>query len=214
MHEALAFFTTGATLGLAAGLTPGPLMMLIFAQTLAHGHGEGSKVAAAPLFTDGPVMLFYLAALNALSAFPAALGLIGLVGGIVVVRFGLGCLRSGPLVLAAPTGSPGSWTKGLATNFFNPKMHLYWATVGSPMLLSSLQRGAGSAVGYLSGFYLCLVGANLGLVWLSGRFREFLSGRAYVVTMRVIGLLLLLAAAGLFWDGLSRLGLARTPWAG
>lgn len=159
-------------------------------------------------------MLMYLFALKAMAQHPAVLGLVGLTGSVVVARFGLGCLQSGPLRLDLPQGAPGSWTKGVITNALNPKMHLYWATVGSPMLLSALERGPGPTVSYLAGFYACLVGSCLGLAWLSGRFRGFLSGRAYVHTMRALGLLLLLAAAGLCWDGLSRLGLAQALWGG
>jgi threonine/homoserine/homoserine lactone efflux protein len=40
---------SGAFLGLACGLAPGPLLALLLAQTLRHGPREGCKVALAPL---------------------------------------------------------------------------------------------------------------------------------------------------------------------
>jgi threonine/homoserine/homoserine lactone efflux protein len=45
---------SGAALGLSAGVTPGPLLALVIAQTLTHGPREGGKVALAPLLTDAP----------------------------------------------------------------------------------------------------------------------------------------------------------------
>lgn len=227
MDHLLAFFLTGAALGLAAALTPGPLQLLILAQTMAHGPREGSKVALAPLLTDFPVMLACLLALTRVDDLRWLMAGISLVGGLIVVRFGWGCLTCGPLDAAvpadpadspgatAPTGvsrpdcpsrslSAGSVRKGVAVNALNPKMILFWATVGAPTLLAALAHGWLPAVGYLAAFYLCLVGVSMALAWLSGRFTVFLSGHGYVWVMRGLGVALWAVAVGLIWDGVKR----------
>lgn len=208
MHDILAYLATGATLGLASGLTPGPLQALICLQTLTHGPREGMRVGLAPLFSDLPVMLACLLALDALSGQPWVMGLMSLTGGVVVARFGWGSLTAGPASLDAPPGAARSLAKGVATNILNPKMILFWATVGAPATLSAWQSSAGAAAAFLAAFYALLVGANMAVAWLAGRFSRFLSGPGYVWTMRVLGVLLLLVAARLAWDGLARLGLA------
>jgi len=208
LNDAAAFLLTGVTLGLAAGLTPGPLQMLICAQTIVHGPREGAKVALAPLFTDLPVMALCILVLEAFSGQRWLMGLVSLAGGVVVLRFGWACMRSGPLSLAPPAGSAGSWKKGLATNILNPKMIIFWGTVGAPTILMAYAASAGAAAAFLLGFYALLIGVNLALAWLTARFASFLAGNGYVWTMRVLGLLLWLAAAQLVWDGLGRLGLA------
>lgn len=47
----------GMTLGLYAGFSPGPLLILVISQTLKHGYKEGVKVAFAPIITDVPIIL-------------------------------------------------------------------------------------------------------------------------------------------------------------
>jgi len=208
MDHLLAFFLTGAALGLAAALTPGPLQLLILAQTLAHGPREGSKVAMAPLLTDLPVMLLCLLALTRVADLGWLMAAISIAGGLIVLRFGWGCLTSGPVGAQAhsrPAGPTGSWRKGVAANALNPKMILFWATVGAPTLSAALSHGWQPAAGYLVAFYACLVGVSMALAWLSGRFTAFLSGTGYVWVMRVLGVALWAVAMGLIWDGVRRI---------
>lgn len=208
MHDIITFLLSGATLGLAASLTPGPLQALICMQTLTHGPREGARVGMAPLFSDLPVMLVCLLVLDALSSQGWIMGLVSLAGAFVVTRFGLASMRARPAGPAQAREDARSFRKGIAANILNPKMILFWATVGAPTVLAAHSRSAGAAAAFLVSFYALLVGTNIALAWLSGRFSRFLSGPGYVWTMRVLGALLLLVAARLAWDGLSRLGLA------
>lgn len=207
MHDILTFLLTGTTLGLAASLTPGPLQALICVQTLTHGPREGARVGMAPLFTDLPVMALCLLVLEALSSQAWLMGAISLAGGVVVMRFGWGSIKAAPLDLTTAPVQAQSWRKGLATNILNPKMILFWGTVGSPTLLGAYRSSLAAAAAFLLSFYLLLVGTNIALAWLSGRFSRFLSGPGYVWTMRVLGALLMLIAARLIWDGFSHLGI-------
>lgn len=205
MHDALTFFLTGATLGLAGALSPGPLQTLVCAQTLVHGPREGARVAMAPLFTDLPVMIGCLTALEALARFNWLMGLISLAGGLVVLRFGWGSLTSGPLKLSAENAPARSWRKGVATNFLNPNMWIFWSTVGGPTLMAAINSSTLTAAGFLGGFYVSLIGTFAALAFASARFSRLLSGPGYVWTMRALGVLLIGLAARLFFDGLTRL---------
>lgn len=53
----LAALASGVLLGFSAGLSPGPMLALVLAQTLNHGPREGCKVALTPLVTDPPIIL-------------------------------------------------------------------------------------------------------------------------------------------------------------
>jgi threonine/homoserine/homoserine lactone efflux protein len=54
-------FASGVLLGLSAGLSPGPMLALVLAQTLRRGPREGCKIALTPLVTDPPIILVTLA---------------------------------------------------------------------------------------------------------------------------------------------------------
>src|SRR5690606_40679233 len=51
-HRVLAALTSGLGMGLAAGVSPGPLLVLVVTSTLRGGLRNGIAVAAAPLLSD------------------------------------------------------------------------------------------------------------------------------------------------------------------
>ena len=58
---------------------------------------------------------------------------------------------------------------------------------------------------FLFGFYLLLVGSKMGIAVVAGRSRDFLAGRPYRITMRVLAALLVLLAVLLVREGLKQL---------
>lgn len=154
-------FSLGLGLGLAAGLSPGPLLAFVLREALRHGPGAGALAALAPLVTDGPVVL--AAWLLAGRLDPTALWPLGLLGGVYLVAGGLkGLLAPAPPPGQAPARS--LWGAALA-NLTNPQMYLFWFTVGLP-LLAKLGR---SAPLFLLGFYLTLVGGKAAVALVAGR---------------------------------------------
>lgn len=204
MTDIPAFFAAGAALGASAGFSPGPLLTLVMAQTLAHGPREGVKVAMAPFLTDVPMLAAALFALSLVHGNPAVLGVLSLAGAAVVSLYGLDCLRARPVALPDIRVSPGSLKKGVIANFSNPHPYIFWATVGAPATLSAARSPGGlpAAAAFLAGFYLCLVGAKVLAAMLTGTFRTFLGSRGYAVLMRLLGLALFVFAAVFVRDGL------------
>ena len=54
------YLSAGTLLGLASGFAPGPLLVLVVAETLRHDVRAGIKVAIAPLITDVPIIVVSL----------------------------------------------------------------------------------------------------------------------------------------------------------
>ena len=50
----------GATLGIIEGIKPGPLLTMVIRETLSGGLRAGVWTAAAPIFTDGPLVIVSL----------------------------------------------------------------------------------------------------------------------------------------------------------
>jgi threonine/homoserine/homoserine lactone efflux protein len=69
MIEELGFLFSGIIFGLAAGISPGPLLALVFSETIKYGKKEGFKIAFAPLITDLPIVLFVLLILSRLTKY-------------------------------------------------------------------------------------------------------------------------------------------------
>jgi len=197
----------GMVLGLSAGLSPGPLLALVVAQSLRHGMAEGAKVALSPLLTDLPIIAVSLLALARMQAHASLLGAVSLAGAAVVAKLGLGSLATRGLTLEPEAAAPRSLRQGVVVNLLSPHPYLFWITVGAPAVLKGWAQSPAAAGGFLALFYAGLVGSKLAVAVLAGSSRRFLAGPAYAWTMRLLGLLLLGFAALLVRDGLRLLGL-------
>jgi threonine/homoserine/homoserine lactone efflux protein len=88
------FLSAGILLGLAAGFTPGPLLVLVISETLRHTIKAGIKVSIAPLITDVPIILISLLVLNRLANFKVILGCISIFGGLFILYLGYESLKT------------------------------------------------------------------------------------------------------------------------
>ncbi|MEA3362677.1 MAG: LysE family transporter [Thermodesulfobacteriota bacterium] len=199
------FFIIGAILGLSAGFAPGPLLALVVSETLQHNIRAGIKVALAPILTDLPIILFSLLILAKLSNFHAVLGVISLGGGLFLLLLGYQSLKAQGVVLDVQEVSPKSLSKGILTNFLSPHPYLFWLSVGAPTMTSAMNSHSFSGVSFIGGFYFCLVGAKITVAILTGKSRSFLTGNSYRAIIRCLGLLLIILAGKLFYDGLTLL---------
>lgn len=66
----LGLAAAGTTLGVVEGLKPGPLLTMVIRETLSGGFRAGAWTAAAPIFSDGPlvVLSLFAAAWNAFTS--------------------------------------------------------------------------------------------------------------------------------------------------
>ena len=179
-------FLLGVSLGLAAGLSPGPMLALVLRESLRHGAAAGIRVALAPLLTDVPVVL--LAWLFARHLPPEDLRWIGLFAGAWLIYQGVRALRApAEAIRAAP---PAGLRDAVVTNLLNPHVYACWLGVGVPVLG---QLGA-AAPFFLLGFYLALVGAKAMLALFAGRLRLMPLARGADLLLILAGVWLLIRA--------------------
>lgn len=199
------FLTVGTVLGLSAGFSPGPLLALVISETLRHGMQAGVKVALAPIITDLPIILLTLLVLSKLSHFHNVLGVISLAGGLFILFMGWQSIRTRGIDMNIGDAAPKSLSKGVVANALNPHPYLFWFSVGAPAMAKALSLHINALLAFLVSFYAFLVGSKILLAVLVGRSRSFLTGRAYISTMRILGLILIVFALALFYEGLTLL---------
>ena len=201
----LTYLAMGVVLGLSAGFAPGPLLTLVISETLQHNLRAGLKVALAPLITDLPIVLAVFLVLRQVDDFAPFLGILALGGSIFLLILAWQNLtQAGPDISLEPLPER-SWRKGILANFLSPHPYLFWLSVGGPTLSRALEIHALAAALFVFGFYLCLVGTKLLLAWMTARSKGFIRGRWYLWSMRILGLLLVLLAGLLGYEGLQLL---------
>jgi threonine/homoserine/homoserine lactone efflux protein len=194
------YLTKGTLLGLAAGFTPGPLLILVVSETLRHSIKEGIKVSVAPLLTDVPILLISLFILVKLSTVNALLAGISMAGGLFILHMGWGSLKFKGV--ETPVAESGSLKRGIITNALNPHPYVFYMTVGGPILLSALNQGPISAIAFFVSFLFFLVGSKVVLALVTARSRSFLKGPVYIWIMRVLGVCLIVFSLTLLREGL------------
>jgi threonine/homoserine/homoserine lactone efflux protein len=203
----ITYILSGMLLGLSAGFTPGPLLTLVVSETLQHGTRAGVKVALAPILTDLPIIALTLFILGRLSDFNTVMAGVSFLGGLVVMFLGYQGLRTKGLVVNPDQPRVDSLLKGIIVNLLSPYPYLFWLGVGAPIMLKGAELSLAAAVGFVLSFYVLLVGSKLVLALLVGRSRALVTGRAYLLVMKGLGLLLVLFAIFLFREGWSLLDL-------
>ena len=207
MTESMPYLATGILLGLAAGVIPGPLTTLVITETIRHNRRQGIVVACVPMLTDLPIILLAVFVLARLERFRAVLGMISIAGAIFLAFLAYRSFTLNNTGTAGRETEPHSLKTGLITNFLSPNPYVFWMTVGATTILNAYRVGITSVVLFLASFYVCLLGAQIGLALVVDRFKSFMKSGAYQYILRIMGLVLLIFSALYVKDGLLLLGL-------
>lgn len=193
----------GITIGLSAGVSPGPLLTLVITTALQRGFGAGARVACSPLLTDGPIIAVVLLFLSRVPG--AVLTTFGVAGGLFVIYLGVTTIREAAEGRLQPAGGPpvqrDLW-QGAFVNAVSPHPWLFWLSVGGPILVSAWGEAAPRAVAFLGGFYLCLIGSKIALAGIVAAGGRRLNDTWYQRVLGGAGALMVAAGALLLFDTL------------
>jgi len=192
----------GAGIGLFAGLSPGPVLTLVVAETLCGGWPRGAAVAAGPLLADGPIIALALLVLGQLP--PVTVPALSLLGGVFLLYLGLSTAinaRRATVPRGPRPPARGGLLVGLVARASSPNPYLFWFLVGTPALLQAERQGRLAALAFLLGYYGTIVGSNVGLAMVLHRWLGRLSERVYRGLLLASSLLLALYGLGLLGRG-------------
>lgn len=192
------FFLSALSFGLASGLKPGPLGVIVIQQTLSRGLPAGVRASLAPLITDGPIIiaaLWFLAQFKRIDLFTGALSL---VGGAYLLWLSVKMFRVHRISLSEKLGTRGSLGAAVKVNLLNPGPYLFWFTVGGSYLIRG--SAAQSAVFVVTAIG-ALIASKVAVAVLAARFFPSLESRGYLATMKLL-------AGALVWFGLASIARA------
>jgi threonine/homoserine/homoserine lactone efflux protein len=202
MPAIIKYLIMGSFLGLTAGISPGPLITLVIAQTLKHGKKEGIKIAVSPLFTDLPIITFTLLIFTRLAQSGTLLGIIAFLGGIFVAYLGFETIQTKGILLNKQNANSRSLRKGITANFLSPYPYLFWMTIGSPLLLQAYSISLIAVISFLLSFYTLMVGSKILVALLVSKSQTLIGNKYYIFIMRLLGLILFFFAAKFIYDGI------------
>ncbi len=187
MLDLIEFLVMGSFLGLAAGMSPGPLLAVTISETLQHGKWEGIKVAVSPLITDLPIILAVLFVLSHLTGSNFVIGIIAFFGASYLLYSGIESLRIKKDSLELNVEKKDALKKGVIVNFGNPHPYVFWLSIGGPIIYKSFNTHVWATILFIAGFYILLVGSKVIVALIVEKSKSFINSKYYFSIIRVLG---------------------------
>jgi threonine/homoserine/homoserine lactone efflux protein len=187
MLDIIEFLALGAFLGLAAGISPGPLLAITISETLQHGKWEGIKVAISPLITDLPIVLSVLFILSHLTSYNFIIGVIAFFGASYLIYSGIESLKIKSDSFGLKAEKKNALKRGVIVNFGNPHPYIFWLSIGGPIIFKSLSVHIWATIFFIFGFYSFLVGSKVITALIVERSKYFINSNYYFSIIRILG---------------------------
>lgn len=197
----------GIIFGLAAGLSPGPLITLVVSETLKNGKKEGIEVAISPLISESPIILFVLVILSSVAENSILMGVISLLGACFLIYLGLSNLRVNVKESKDHLGKDNALLRGITTNLLNPNTYMFWLTIGGPRILESAQVHISATILFILGFYMMLVGSKTTVAIVVDKSKTLVKSKYYAYIIRALGIVLIVFALTFVRDALEFVGI-------
>lgn len=202
----LSFILSGIALGFTQGCSPGPHSALVVSQTLKGNMREGSLVAFAPVIATFPILAITLPFASFLSAHKTGLAVLALIGGLYLFFIAWETAKTNEFSIGNTNALQNPFWRGFNATLLSPHPYLFWSTAGATLLVTAYAAGSMAAALFLLSFLSVLLLSKLGLVLLANRLKAGVSGKGFVILMRVLAIVLVIFACSLWVDGLRLIG--------
>ncbi len=192
-------FWQGIQYGLVLTLLVGPIFFALLQTGLEQGFRAGLGVALGVWLSDVAYITLAYFSLSLIRSFannPSFTFYVGLVGGTILIVFGILSALTRPRMSMRPRKHPirsdsyfGLITKGILLNGFNPFTVIFWIALVSTVFLNVDYSGK-QAVSFFAGLMTMVMIADVLKILLAKRIRRWLSPRHLLWIRRITGILL------------------------
>ena len=179
----------GITLGIVEGVKPGPLLTTVLKETLTSGFRGGMRAASAPIFTDGPLILFSIYLASWIANQPLVFCGISIVGAIFLSRMGIECFNPEiPDIDSTDIDLSKSLKKGILTNLLNPNAYIFWLLIGGPLMATAADTEPVAPFAYAISFIFSIVIVKILLAYFISKAQVNLSSEKYLLALKICGI--------------------------
>ena len=195
----LATFVLTVIIVTASGaLAPGPLFFGLLMRGSKEGARAGFSCAVGHMIVEFPLVLALALGLLSIASQPTIKNVIGLVGGVGLIGFGIlqiyDTVRSRPEFGEAPKKGKlpaSSLVLGLALTGLNPYFIIWWLTIGSVLIIQALAFAAllGVLVMYVSHVWMDYAYLTT-IAHVGNKGRRVIGSRYYKMVLIAFGIIL------------------------
>ena len=185
----------GITLGVVEGVKPGPLLTTVIKETLTSGFRGGIRAASAPIFTDGPLIIFSIFLAGWIATQPLVFCGISILGAIFLTRMGIECFYPEiPDIDSSDVDLSRSFKRGILTNLLNHNAYIFWLLVGGPLMATAADTEPLAPFAYAISFILSIVIVKIALAYFFSKAQVNLSSDRYLLALKICGLAMFIFA--------------------
>ncbi len=194
----LDFVATVVIVTASGALAPGPLSFGILMQGSKMGARSGFSCAIGHTLVEFPLVIALSLGLLAAASQPTIKSVIGLVGGLGLIGFGILQIYQTIETKDGPSGNSetgrlpaSSLMLGLALTGLNPYFILWWLTIGSVLIVQAVVFGAiiGVLIMYVSHVWMDYAFLT-GLGYFAKRGKSFVGSKYYRLILVAFGVVL------------------------
>lgn len=193
MYEILSTLVLGFLIGLTGALAPGPTLVATINASLVGNWTAGLKVSLGHIVIE--TAIFFLIILGLASIASPYTTIIAGVGGIALVVFGIMTIsgsRTATFAAGPAQVGAGPCMAGLLTSAANPYFWIWWLSVGSALLIKSLEGGLLLAAVFMIGHWVADTSWYTFVSTGVARGKTFLPDTTYHLIMAACGVFLVL----------------------
>jgi threonine/homoserine/homoserine lactone efflux protein len=192
------FVATVVVVTASGALAPGPLSFGILMQGSKEGARSGFSCAIGHTLVEFPLVLALALGLLAVASQPMIKSVIGLVGGVGLIGFGVFQIYETVKNRTKPNEEPrtrslpaSSVVLGLALTGLNPYFILWWLTIGSVLIVQALAFAAiiGVLIMYVSHVWMDYAFLTT-LAYFSKKGKSIVGSKYYKAVLIAFGLIL------------------------
>jgi len=192
-YEIFTTLVLGFLIGLTGALAPGPTLVATINASLAGNWTTGLKISLGHMIAETVIFLLVILGLAGIAS--PYTPVIGAAGGIALLVFGIITIsgsRSATLQTAPVKAATSPYMAGLLTSAANPYFWIWWLSVGSALLLKSLEGGLLLAGIFMIGHWTADTGWYTFISTGISRGKRILSDTTYHRIMVACGIFLIL----------------------
>lgn len=172
------YIILGITFAFAAAIQPGPLQTYLISQTLLKGWRKTLPAAAAPIFSDGPIILLVIFILSNLPKI--FLNILQIAGGFFLLYLAYNSYKSWKNFTTVEkdktTTKNQTLLKAVTVNLLNPNPYLGWSLVMGPLLLKGWNQNPIYGIALLTSFYVTITAGLVITILLASAARKMGAG--------------------------------------
>ena len=194
----------GFFIGLTGALAPGPTLIATIQNALHLGWTSGPRITVGHVTAEFFVIVLIAAGVSVIPQ--NANPVIYVIGGIALCIFGFMTIASAKGADINLIGGIKYQSRpevvGLITSVTNPYFWIWWFSVGSALLISSLSLGIPGLVAFISGHWMADLGWFTFVALMVHRSKKVLSVGSYRFILIICGLLLVVFGLWFVFNGI------------